>query len=136
MVLSFIHSIMREWILQFLGWIWFFLFGINYMEQAVAGFSSWWFKNFMKKFTSSVLKSFWSWILVTAILQSSNVMSVLVLAFVWTGILSLTSALAVILWVNIWTMIPTSILWMVWLSFDVSINSFVSNICKFSFSLE
>ena len=94
------------------------------MEQAVAWFSNWWFKNFMKKFTSSVLKSFWSWILITMILQSSNVMSVLVLAFVWTGILSLTSALAVILWVNIWTMIPTSILWMVWLSLDVSMIAF------------
>ena len=113
-----------QWILQFLGWIWFFLFGINYMEQAVAGFSSWWFKNFMKKFTSSIRKSFWSWILITTILQSSNVMSVLVLAFVWTGILSLTSALAVILWVNIGTMIPTSILWMVWLSFNVSMIAF------------
>ena len=115
---------MWEWILQFLWGIGFFLFGINYMEQAVSGFSSWWFKNFMKKFTSSVLKSFWSWILITTILQSSNVMSVLVLAFVWTGILSLTSALAVILGVNIWTMIPTSILWIVWLSLDVSMIAF------------
>ena len=115
---------MWEWILQFLWGIGFFLFGINYMEQAVSGVSNWWFKNFMKKFTSSVLKSFWSWILITTILQSSNVMSVLVLAFVWTGILSLTSALAVILWVNIWTMIPTSILWIVWLSFDVSMIAF------------
>jgi phosphate:Na+ symporter len=51
----------------------------------------------MKKFTSSEVKSFLSGIFTTAILQSSNVMSVLVLAFVGTGILSLTSALAVIL---------------------------------------
>jgi len=94
------------------------------MEQAVSGLSNWWFKNFMKKFTSSNLKSFLSWIFITTILQSSNIMSVLVLAFVWTGILSLTSALAVILWVNVGTMIPTSILWMVWLSFNVSIIAF------------
>ena len=118
------RDIQREWILQFLWGIGFFLFGINYMEQAVAWFSNGWFKNFMKKFTSSIRKSFWSGILMTTILQSSNVMSVLVLAFVWTGILSLTSALAVILWVNIGTMIPTSILWMVWLSLDVSIIAF------------
>ena len=118
------RNVRWEWILQFLWGIGFFLFWINYMEQAVAGFSNWWFKNFMKKFTSTVLKSFWTWIFVTTILQSSNVMSVLVLAFVWTGILSLTSALAVILWVNIGTMIPTSILWMVWLSFNVSLIAF------------
>ena len=75
----------------------------------------------MKKFTSSGVKSFLSGIFTTAILQSSNVMSVLVLAFVGTGILSLTSALAVILWASVWTMIPTSILWIIWLSFDVTV---------------
>ena len=115
---------MLEWILQFLWWLGFFLFWMNYLEQAVSSITSWWFKNFMKKFTSSTSKSFLSWILITTILQSSNVMSVLVLAFVWTWILSLTSALAVILWVNIGTMIPTSILWIVWLSLNVSIIAF------------
>ena len=53
-------------------------------------------------------------------MQSSNVVSVLVLAFVWTWILSLTSALAVILWSNIGTMLTSSVLWIVWLSLNVS----------------
>ena len=91
-----------------------------YLEQAVSSVTNWWFKNLLKRFTSSVLKSFWSWILITTILQSSNVVSVLVLAFVWTWILSLTSALAVILWSNIGTMITSSVLWIVWLSLNVS----------------
>jgi len=91
-----------------------------YLEQAVSSLTNGWFKNLLKKFTSSVLKSFWSWILITTILQSSNVVSVLVLAFVWTWILSLTSALAVILWSNIGTMITSSVLWIVWLSLNVS----------------
>ena len=91
-----------------------------YLEQAVSSVTNWWFKNLLKKFTSSVLKSFWSWILITTILQSSNVVSVLVLAFVWTWILSLTSALAVILGSNIGTMITSSVLWIVWLSLNVS----------------
>ncbi len=119
---SFIN--MLGWILWFLWWIWCFLFWMDYMWQVVASFSHWWFKNLMKKFTSSVPKSFLSWIITTAILQSSNIMSVLVLAFVWTGILSLTSALATILWANVWTMISTSILWIIWLSFDVLIFAF------------
>lgn len=117
------HS-MWVWLLQFLWWIWFFLFWLSYMEQSVSWFSNGWFKNFMKKFTSTSFKSFLSGIFTTTILQSSNVMSILVLAFVWTWILSLTSALAVILWANIWTMIPTSILWIVWLSLDVSMIAF------------
>jgi len=112
---------MLEWILQFIWWLGFFLFWMWYLEQAVSSVTNWWFKNLLKKFTSSVLKSFWSWILITTILQSSNVVSVLVLAFVWTGILSLTSALAVILWSNIGTMITSSVLWIVWLSLNVSI---------------
>ena len=111
---------MVEWILQFIWWLGFFLFWMWYLEQAVSSVTNGWFKNLLKKFTSSVLKSFWSWILITTILQSSNVVSVLVLAFVWTWILSLTSALAVILWSNIGTMITSSVLWIVWLSLNVS----------------
>ena len=94
---------------------------MNYLEQAVSSVTNGWFKNLLKRFTSSVSKSFWSGILITTILQSSNVVSVLVLAFVWTWILSLTSALAVILWSNIGTMLTSSILWIVWLSLNVSI---------------
>ena len=94
---------------------------MNYLEQAVSSATNGWFKNLLKRFTSSVPKSFWSWILITTILESSNVVSVLVLAFVWTGILSLTSALAVILGSNVGTMLTTSILWIVWLSLNVSI---------------
>ena len=148
----FLENIWWEWVLQFLGGLGFFLFGMNYLEQAVSSVTNWWFKNLLKKFTSSVLKSFWSWILITAILESSNVVSVLVLAFVWTGILSLTSALAVILGSNVWTMITSSILWIVGLSLNVSIiglpliflwaiwmNFFprwwkIEAICKFLFS--
>ena len=115
---------MRAWILQFLGWLWFFLFWMVYLEQAVSSFSNWWFKNLLKKFTSSDIKSFGSWMFITTLLQSSSVVSVLVLAFVWTGVLSLTSALAVILGSNVWTMITTSALWIIGLSLNVSVIAF------------
>ena len=110
---------MREWIMQFIWWLGFFLFWMWYLEQTVSSVTNWWFKNLLKRFTSSVIKSFWSWVLITTILQSSNVVSVLVLAFVWTWILSLTSALAVILWSNIGTMLTSWVLWIVWLSLNV-----------------
>ena len=111
---------MQTWILQFLWWLWFFLFWMNYLEQAVSSVTNGWFKNLLKRFTSSVPKSFWSGILITTILESSNVVSVLVLAFVWTWILSLTSALAVILGSNVGTWITTSLLWIVGLSLNVA----------------
>ena len=78
------------------------------------------FKNLLKRFTSSFPKSFWSWILITTILESSNVVSVLVLAFVWTWVLSLTAALAVILGSNVGTWITASLLWVVGLSLNVA----------------
>ena len=93
---------------------------MNYLEQAVSSVTNGWFKNLLKRFTSSVPKSFWSGILITTILESSNVVSVLVLAFVWTWILSLTSALAVILGSNVGTWITTSLLWIVGLSLNVA----------------
>lgn len=93
---------------------------MNYLEQAVSSVTNGWFKNLLKKFTASVPKSFWSWILITTILESSNVVSVLVLAFVWTWVLSLTAALAVILWSNVGTGITTSLLWIVGLSLNVA----------------
>ena len=111
---------MRSWILQFLWWLGFFLFWMNYLEQAVSSVTNGWFKNLLRRFTSSVPKSFWSWILITTILESSNVVSVLVLAFVWTWILSLTAALAVILWSNVGTGITASLLWIVGLSLNVA----------------
>lgn len=111
---------MWSWILQFLGGLWFFLFWMNYLEQAVSSITKWGFKNLLKRFTSSVRKSFWSGILITTILESSNVVSVLVLAFVWTWVLSLSSALAVILWSNVGTWITASLLWIVWLSLNVA----------------
>ena len=111
---------MRTWILQFLWWLGFFLFWMNYLEQAVSSVTHGWFKNLLKRFTSSVPKSFWSWILITTILESSNVVSVLVLAFVWTWVLSLTAALAVILWSNVGTWITASLLWVVGLSLNVA----------------
>ena len=111
---------MWAWVLQFLWWLGFFLFWMNYLEQAVSSVTNGWFKNLLRKFTSSVPKSFGSGILITTILESSNVVSVLVLAFVWTWILSLTSALAVILWSNVGTWITASLLWVVGLSLDVA----------------
>ena len=93
---------------------------MNYLEQAVSSVTNGWFKNLLKKFTSSVPKSFFSGIFITTILESSNVVSVLVLAFVWTWVLSLSSALAVILWSNVGTWITTSLLWAIGLSLDVA----------------
>jgi Na+/phosphate symporter len=58
------------------------LFGIYYLEQAVAVFSKGGFKQLLKKFTSNTTSSVVTGIISTLIVQSSNLISVLVLAFV------------------------------------------------------
>lgn len=87
-----------------------FLFGLAYLEDAVSAFSRGGFKQMIKKFTANTPSSLLTGIVTTLIVQSSNLVSVLVLAFVGTGVLSLTGALAVILGANIGTTIPDAIL--------------------------
>ena len=58
------------------------------------------------------------------VVQSSNLISVLVLAFVGTGILSLTGALAVMLGSNIGTTIPEALLGSIGLQYDIKLLTF------------
>jgi phosphate:Na+ symporter len=98
-----------------------FLFGIYYLEQAVVVFSRGGFKKLLKKFTSNNASSVLTGIVSTIVVQSSNLMSVLVLAFVGTGILSLTGALAVMLGSNIGATIPDALLGSIGLNYDIKV---------------
>ena len=111
-------------ILEFLGGLGLFLFGINYLEGAIAVFSKGGFKQMIKKFTSSKISSFFTGIISTVIVQSSNIISVLVLAFVGTGILSLQGGLIVMLGANVGTTIPDAILGAVGMSYDIKMLTF------------
>ena len=64
----------------------------------------------IKKFTSNKISAFFTGIISTVIVQSSNIISVLVLAFVGTGILSLMGGLIVMLGANVGATIPDAIL--------------------------
>ncbi|MDR0650295.1 MAG: Na/Pi symporter [Candidatus Peribacteria bacterium] len=100
------------------------MFGISYLEQAVSVFSKGGFKKLLKKFTSNTFSSFLTGIVSTVIVQSSNLISVLVLAFVGTGILSLTGGLAVMLGSNIGTTIPEALFGTIGLKYDIQLLTF------------
>lgn len=82
-----------------------FLLGVRFLEESLQLLAGRPFKLFLKKHTSNKLKGIGGGALVTAILQSSSVVSLMVLAFVGAGIITMSNALAVILGANLGTTI-------------------------------
>jgi phosphate:Na+ symporter len=80
-----------------------FLLGIRFLEESLQQLTGRQFKLFLKKQTESKVKAIGGGALVTAVLQSSSVVSLMVLAFVGAGIISMQNALAVILGANLGT---------------------------------
>lgn len=99
-----------------------FLLGVRFLEEALQQLSGRGFKLFLKKQTRQTWKAIGGGALVTALLQSSSVVSLMVLAFCGTGILTLTNALALILGANLGT---TTTGWMLALAgFNMNIEAF------------
>lgn len=80
-----------------------FLLGIRFMEESLQQLAGRQFKLFLKKQTSNKAKAITGGAIVTAVLQSSSVVSLMVLAFVGAGIISMQNALAVIMGANLGT---------------------------------
>ena len=78
----------------------------------------------VKQLTSNNRKSFIVWILSTLILHSSNAVSVLVLSFVWTGILTVVSAFAIMLGSNVGTTLTGALFWLIGTSYDVTMFAY------------
>jgi len=80
-----------------------FLFGMHQLEQALTRLAGRSFKKFLRQYTAKPLRGVLAGALSTAALQSSSVVSLIVLAFVGTGIISLASALGIIFGSNLGT---------------------------------
>ena len=80
-----------------------FMFGMFLMEESIKKLSGRAFKQLIRKYTSSKIKAIFSGAFVTAILQSSSAVSLMVLAFVGAGIMTMENAIGVILGSNIGT---------------------------------
>lgn len=98
-----------------------FLFGMYLMEESIKKLSGRKLKYFIGKFTSSNIKGVLSGVGATAILQSSSAVSLMILAFVGAGIMTLENAFAVIIGSNIGT---TATSWIVAsIGFKVNIDA-------------
>ena len=106
------------WLL--LGGLWLFLFGMYVFEEAIRNMISKSLKQRLKKSVSNIMKWILTWFSTTVLLQSSSVVSLIVLAFVWAGIFDLYNAVSVILWMNIAWPIWDIVLWTIWLEFNIT----------------
>ena len=80
-----------------------FLLGMHLLEQGLQGIGSKSLKQFLQAQTNSPLKGVFTGTVVTAFLQSSSLVGLIVLAFVGAGMLEMRNALGVILGSNLGT---------------------------------
>lgn len=80
-----------------------FLLGINQMENGLKNLAGKSFRTFLRKYTENPFLAILVGVFVTSILQSSSVVSLMVLAFVGAGIIPLRNAIAIIFGSNLGT---------------------------------
>lgn len=78
-----------------------FLYGMFHLEDTMKQIQGRKFKLFLQKNTQNKVKAIFSGLLVTAVLQSSSIVNLMVLSFVGAGVLSMRNAMAVVLGANI-----------------------------------
>ncbi|SDT93218.1 Na/Pi cotransporter family protein [Desulfobacula phenolica] len=99
-----------------------FLFGMQVLESSVKDLSGKAFRRIIRDYTNTRLKAIANGTLVTALLQSSSAVSLMVLAFVGAGIMSMENAFGIILGSNIGTTLTA---WIVaTLGFKIKIETF------------
>jgi phosphate:Na+ symporter len=106
----------------FISGLGIFLLGIGQMELGIKNLAGKSFRAFLKNHTRNPFMGMLIGVLVTAILQSSSVVSLMVLAFVGAGIIPLRNAIGIIFGANLGT---TATGWLVaTLGFKMPIESF------------
>ena len=98
-----------------------FLIGVMLMEESLQVLAGRRFKLFLKKQTQNKLKAIGGGAIVTAVLQSSSIVGLMVLAFVGAGIIAMQNALAIILGANLGTTVSNWIVALV--GFKVNIEN-------------
>ncbi len=87
-----------------------FLIGMHYMENGFKLFSGGALETVLKKFTSTTPKAITTGFLATSVVQSSSLVSVIIISFLSAELISLTSAVGVVFGSNIGT---TTTAWLV-----------------------
>ncbi len=99
-----------------------FLFGMLLIEESVKALSGRTFRRIIRKYTNSTMRAIGSGTLITALLQSSSAVSLMVLAFVGAGVMNMSNAIGVIMGSNIGSTLTAWIIAAI--GFKISIESF------------
>lgn len=99
-----------------------FIIGMSMLEHAIKALSGKAFRRMIRLYTNGRFRSIGSGALITAILQSSSAVSLMVLAFVGAGVMSMQNAIGVIMGSNIGTTLTVWIVAIV--GFKLKIESF------------
>lgn len=109
---------------KFLAGIGIFLWGMYQLEHALRELAGKSFKNLLQRFTNRAWKGILVGTLSTAILQSSTLVTLMVLAFLGGGMISLGNSLGVVLGANLGTTITAWIVATLGFKFSVADFSF------------
>lgn len=110
-------------IIQVLGALALFLFGMKYMSEALQRLAGPSLRNVLSSFTSNRFKAVLTGTFVTSLIQSSSATTVMVVSFVNAGILNLTNAIGVIMGANIGTTVTAWIITLFGIKVDIAIYS-------------
>lgn len=88
---------------MFLAGLGVFLFGLHAIEQSLKNLTGRPFKKFLRNHTNNPIKGVLGGAGITAILQSSSVVSLMIMAFVGAGIITMRSALGLVFGSNLGT---------------------------------
>lgn len=106
---------------KFLAGIGLFLWGMHQLENAIREMAGKAFRTWMQRFTNNTLSAILVGAVVTAVLQSSSLVTLMVLAFLGAGVLSLRNAIGVVLGANLGTTVTA---WIVaTLGFKMSVEA-------------
>jgi phosphate:Na+ symporter len=106
---------------KFLAGIGIFLWGMHQLETAIKELGGKSFRHLIQRFTNNAWKGVLVGTLITAILQSSSLVTLMVLAFLGAGVINLKNAIGIVLGANLGT---TATAWVVaTLGFKLSVAS-------------
>jgi phosphate:Na+ symporter len=111
-------------ILEFIGGIGVFLFGMQLAERSLKVIGGRTFKLFLKKHTENKFKAMASGAFATGLLQSSSVVSFIILAFLGANLINMQNALAVVMGANLGTTLSSWIVATIGFKLDIEDYSF------------
>jgi phosphate:Na+ symporter len=107
-------------ILKILGALGLFLYGMKLMSEALQKVAGGKIRNFITTFTSTRIKSIFSGLVITSVIQSSSATTVMLVSFVNAGLVTLTESIGLMMGANIGTTIKIWLITLLGIKFSIS----------------